>query len=125
MFHYFSNIFATSYIYYSNPKLKVYPRFCAAMIVLLIQMCLSFLLLILLSRVITINFHLLLGNRIYLLIVLFMGGVLNVWYYNKNRTKELVQKFTAKSLTQKKMWCAITIISMVGLVLSIAILLSK
>ena len=125
MVKYFNNIFGASFSYYSNPKLNVFPRFGATMIVMLCQIMLLYLLFAVLKKITPYNIFMLFTNRIYFLIVLVLWGMLNVRYYSKVRTQRIIKEYEEKSNKEKKIWSAVTIISIIAPLISIAFLLKK
>ena len=95
------------------------------MIVMLCQIMLLYLLFAVLKKITPYNIFMLFTNRIYFLIVLVLWGMLNVRYYSKARTQRIIKEYEEKSNKEKKIWSAVTIISIVAPLISIAFLLKK
>jgi len=122
---FFNNIFGAFYYYYSNPKLKVSPRFGALMLVLLCQLLIMFLIFSLIKKITIFNAFLIFSKRIYLILLLIFWTVLLHFYYSTHRLKRIVTEFGEKNSRTKNLWNAVAIFSILIPLICTAFLLKK
>jgi len=121
---YYHNIFAASFLYYTNPKLNVSARIGAVCVNVLCQMTLLFLAVILIDKYFEFD-ALKFANKfiMYLLIILLIS--VNFLYYNKKRILKILDLYELKTTKEQYFWQIITVVSGIAPLVCIAILLKK
>lgn len=116
------NLFASSYYYYSNPKLNISPRFGATVIVLLIEILVAVLLLAIFKKFAYFIFFTSI-NKYFLLIIFCILACLNIYYFDKKRSTLIIKKFECKPKKYKEFWTVVTISLVIVPIVFIAFLL--
>lgn len=121
---YYHNIFAASFLYYSNPKLNVSARIGATAVNVLCQMTISFLVVVLLNKFVGFD-ALIFINKYFFLLLIILLFFMNVIYYKEERIERILNIYEQKSNKEKSFWQVVTVISGIVPIISIAFLLKK